>query len=134
MKLRVRFVSVLLLVMVIVLGTAGAAYAGTITVKLKSDNFYNAPYGGIPMLLPHITPCTIHVYGPNWYRSATYGGWKGLATGTTVTAATFPNAPRGSYRVRVVWKAGFDSAAQEANQDFSLFWLAPNSTRTFQSP
>jgi hypothetical protein len=112
----------------IVMATAGAAYAGTITVNLK------AHYDPWHMLGSHINPATIYVYGPNkYYKTATYKGWSSLkATDKTVTFK-FKGAPLGAYRVRVKWAKANGCKACEANQYFSTWWLIPDHTCDFKS-
>jgi len=126
---RRRVLAVALLSAVIVLGTTGAAFAGTVKVNLKSDNWQYIAWN------PHINAATIYVYGPSsYYRSATYGGvvtWGGSSKTATYS---FTGTPNGAYRVRVGWKSGVDSSVQEANQYFTTWWLFPDKTCDFVSP
>jgi hypothetical protein len=112
----------------------GAAFAGTITVKLHAKHNYWTQLGSWR------NPATIYVYGPSgYYRSMYVGGWWSLASTDNVVQKSFTGAPSGNYRVRVDWRAGNrnppgnNAAAKQANQYFYTWWLFPNKTVDFTS-
>jgi len=132
-KLHQRLLVLTVLAVVVLLGTAGAAFAGAITVNLHSNAWVRGSYWS------HVNPCTVYVYGPSgYYRTQSYGGWNSTAFFTGKTQSySFPSAPSGAYRVLVAWKSWYIVDATQANQYFTTgtgWFQSPNHTCDFTSP
>jgi hypothetical protein len=125
MKTGKRTLVLAFLIFALVLGSVGTAFAGTITVNLKSND-----REGI-LWAPKIQPAMIYVYGPSGYYRSVWCSGSALSILPKTMTYKFTNAPVGAYRVRVAW-----SGRAEANQYPSIGWWIwqQNQTCNFTSP
>jgi hypothetical protein len=118
-----RIVLLLALVLIAIFAATSTAQAGTVTVKLHSNDWQ------VIMWHPVTLPATVYVYGPaGFYRSASCPG-SDATLGSKTFTYTFTGAPNGAYRIRVAWRG-----RPEANQYPTLVWWYPWLTVDFTSP
>ena len=136
MGIRRRLLLVVALVLVVLLGTAATALAGTVTVNLKPHVVTKDLFGRA--VVSHRNAATIYIYGPKGYYRSKYVPvtTQLLLTEPTITSR-FYEAPIGPYRVRVVWAPGYGTTrAIDVSQYPTIGWWAwqQNPTCNFASP